>query len=176
MWRTLAVREFLNEGDDDNLLHDLVGDGGKYSSYRELYIDYPRVWLTIEAAKIKSKSSKWTATQHIGKHLIECGKCGCNCGNGGCECPGIPIESKFRYDRKERLGYHESRAVVSGGEGYQMSGGSFVVLNHFCEPCFERMLQLNAMDLGSGEVIDVRREDYVKVEAETLYDATNSIE
>ena len=38
-WRTLAKREFLNEGDDDSLLHDLVGEGGKYSTYRELYID-----------------------------------------------------------------------------------------------------------------------------------------
>ena len=172
VWRTLATREFLNEGDDDSLLHDLVGgDGGKYSTYRELYIDYPRVWLTIEAAKIKSKSSKWTAAQHIGKRMIECGKCGCNCGNGGGECPGIPIESKFRFDRKERLGYYESRAFVPGGEGYQMSGGSMVMLNHFCEPCFERMLQLDVRDFG-GESVDVSREDYDKVEGETLYDAT----
>lgn len=49
-----------------------------------------------------------------------------NCGNGG-ECPGIPIESKFRFDWKERLGRHESRADVSGGEGYQMSGGGISV-------------------------------------------------
>jgi hypothetical protein len=53
-----------------------------------------------------------------------------------------------------------------------MSGGSMVVLNHFCEPCFERMLELDVRDLGSGEVISVDRDDYEKVEGKTLYDET----
>ena len=179
VWRALAKREWpdvgnliVNRGDDND------GSGvdddlpiGKYSTYRELYVNYPRVWLTMEAARIKT-SPNWAKVHHMGKGMLECGKCGCNCGNGGIECPGIPIESKFRFDRKDRLGYHESRAEVPGGEGYQMSRGSMVVLNHFCEPCFERMLGLDMWDFGSGEIIKVRREDYDKVESETLYDGT----
>lgn len=47
-----------------------------------------------------------------------------------------------------------------------------VVLKHFCEPCFERMLGLNMWDIMTGEIIKVKREDYDKVEGETLYDAT----
>ncbi|KAK1739839.1 hypothetical protein QTG54_009598 [Skeletonema marinoi] len=175
IWRALATREWP---DVDNLIDNASsGDDlpvGIYSSYRELYIHYPRVWLTMEAAKIKA-SPKWTKMEHMGKYgTIECGKCGCNCGNSCGECPGIPIESKFRFDRKERLAYYESRADVPIGEGYQMSGGSMVVLNHFCEPCFERMLELDVRDLGSGEVISVDRDDYDKVEGKTLYDETTN--
>jgi hypothetical protein len=174
IWKALATREWPDVGnlivtkeDVGDIMNDDGGTGadipvGKYSSYRELYIDYPRVWLTMEAAKIKA-SPKWMKTEHMGKYgIIECGKCGCNCGNGSDECPGIPIKSKIRFDRRERLGYYECRADVPGGEGYIMSGGSMVVLNHFCEPCFERMLELEV----------VNREDYDRVAGKNVYDET----
>ena len=126
---------------------------GKYSSYRALYIDYPRVWLTMSAKKIKA-SPKWTKIEHMGKHgTIECGRCGCNCGNVG-NCPGIPIESKYRFDRRERLGYYESRAFGECG---------IVVLNHFCEPCFEKLNSI--CDL-------IQRGDYDKVCAKNVYEET----
>lgn len=116
IWGALAKREWP----DITMVDGYVAGGGlpdgNYENFRELYVDYPRVWLTIEAAKIKT-SPKWTTMQHIGRHgNLECGKCGCNCGNGSGECPGIPIESEYRYDRRERLGYYEARAYVSRGE------------------------------------------------------------
>ena len=164
IWRALATREWPGVGnlvlnrDDDNFMNDdgSVSDElpvGKYSSYRALYIDYPRVWLTMSAKKIKA-SPKWTKIEHMGKHgTIECGRCGCNCGNVG-DCPGIPIESKYRFDRRERLGYYESRAFGECG---------IVVLNHFCEPCFEKLNSI--CDL-------IQRGDYDKVCAKNVYEET----
>ncbi len=46
-----------------------------------------------------------------------------------------------------------------------------VALNHFCEPCFERMLELECRDFG-GEVVSVSRDDYDKVAGTNIFDET----
>ncbi len=47
-----------------------------------------------------------------------------------------------------------------------------VVLNHFCEPCFERMLELQVQSIGGGGLISVSRDDYDKVAGTNIFDET----
>ena len=157
LWATLAKMLWPDVG---RLVVDNDGNG-HYQLYRELFVDLPRVWLTMESARVKSLP-KWSRMQHLGKNgTIECGKCGCNCSNGSL-CPGIPIESDYRWERREKLGYYECRVTCPQGEGYQMSGGMFVATNFFCQQCFDRMVELEV----------VKTEDYDRVAGTTLFDET----
>ncbi len=56
-----------------------------------------------------------------------------------------------------------------------MSGGSMVVLNHFCEPCFERMLEqeVQVQGIGGGGLTSLSRDDYDKVAGTNIFDETN---
>lgn len=85
VWRALAKIEWpdvgnliVNRGDDDD---NSGGDDDipieKYSTYRQLYVNHPRVWLTMEAARINT-SPNWAKVQHMRKWTLECGRCGCN--------------------------------------------------------------------------------------------------
>ena len=152
-----------NNVDDDGENKDSIAHPRlTYSSYRELFIDYPRVWLTMEAARVRLTRPEWTVAKHLGHgRVLECGKCGCNCSNGSL-CPGIPMESEYRYERKTKLGYYESRVDVPDGEGYEMSDFTFVAVNRFCEPCFERLVELEI----------VKREDYDKVAGTNILEET----
>ena len=86
----------------------------------------------------------------------------------------LVFQSSPNFDSIEKRGWDTTcpRQMFLVERGYKMSGGTMVVLKHFCEPCFERMLGLNMWDIMTGEIIKVKREDYDKVEGETLYDAT----
>lgn len=47
-----------------------------------------------------------------------------------------------------------------------------VALNHFCEPCFERMLELQIQGIGGGGLTSVSRDDYDKVAGTNIFDET----
>lgn len=165
LWKTLATSIWSDVG---KLVSTTDGGGGVgygdgfASNYRELFINYPRTWLTMEASKVKLLP-KWSKVQHLSKHggIIECGKCGCNCSNGSL-CPGIPMKSTNRWERMEKKGYYECREMVPAGEGYQMSNYSMVAVNYFCETCFERVIELEV----------VKREDYDMVAGSNIFDET----
>ena len=55
-----------------------------------------------------------------------------------------------------------------------MSGGSIVALNHFCEPCFERMLEQEVQVQGilGGGLTSLSRDDYDKVAGTNIFDET----
>jgi len=55
-----------------------------------------RPWLAAEADRVKSLP-KWSELTH---HDVECGRCGCNCADG--ECGGIPINTDFRWEKKDQ--------------------------------------------------------------------------
>ena len=50
-----------------------------------------------------------------------------------------------------------------------------VVLNHFCEPCFERMLEpeVQVQGIGGGGLTSLSRDDYDKVAGTNIFDETN---
>ena len=105
LWKMLAGRIWPDVGKLVSSPND-VGDGGNVASnYRDLFVNYPLTWLTMEASKIQLLP-EWSKVQHLSKHggIIECGKCGCNCSNGSL-CPGIPMKTTNRWERKEQLGY-----------------------------------------------------------------------
>ena len=176
LWKIVALRKWPYVDSIVTIGSD-GGEGGEddsntnFTSYRDLFVNYPKAWLTMEAARVKALP-QWSKARHIGKWgTLECGKCGCNC--NGEECPGIDIESAFRWERRETLGYFSNRASVPNGEGYQMSGGSMVALNRFCEPCFERMIELG--ETPKHSILPnafVKREDYERVAGSNLFDAT----
>ena len=171
----LVVSELDNNDIDNGDLE--MGDGhqSKCATYRELFINYPSTWLTMEAARVQALP-QWSKARHLHSKggTLECGKCGCNC--NGEDCPGIDIESEFRWERRgESLGYFSCRASVPAGEGYQMSGGTMVKLNRFCEPCFERMIELGETPQHSVlPSAHVKREDYERVAGSNLFEATTN--
>ena len=97
VWKVLATTMRVwkvkdgskSDGQTDFLTSTMARLG--VTSYKSLFCD-PRLWLEMSAARVKSLP-QWSEDKHpIG---IECGKCGCNC--------GIPIEGKWRWERKEQL-------------------------------------------------------------------------
>ena len=184
IWKTLATRIWpevgrlvVSELDINDIDNDIDEDSGmvdghlpKCTTYRELFINYPSTASRVQALP------QWSKARHLHSKggTLECGKCGCNC--NGEDCPGIDIESEFRWERRgESLGYFSCRASVPAGEGYQMSGGTMVKLNRFCEPCFERMIELGETPQHSVlPSAHVKREDYERVAGSNLFEATTN--
>ena len=67
------------------------------------------------------------------------------------------------------------REECPDGLGYKMSGGHFVRIRRFCEPCFERLLEAKTgyIDDDGSEVTEpfLNTEDYERTKGETLYDS-----
>ena len=192
IWKTLATRiwpevgrlvvsELDNNAINDGSGEDLDMDDGhqsKCTTYRELFINYPSTWLKMEAERVQVLP-QWSKARHLHSKggTLECGRCGCNC--SGENCPGIDIETEFRWERKnaDDLGYFSSRATVPAGEGYQHSGGTMVKINQFCEPCFERMVELGETPPSNDDWhsnAHVKREDYERIAGCNLFDATTN--
>jgi len=194
IWKTLATRIWpevgklvVSELDNNDIDNDIDEDSGmdmddghqpKCTTYRELFINYPSTWLKMEVARVQALP-QWSKARHLHSKggTLECGKCGCNCNGEGC--PGIDIETDFRWERKnaDDLGYFSSRATVPAGEGYQHSGGTMVKISQFCEPCFERMVELGETPPSNDDWhsnAHVKREDYERVAGCNLFNATTN--
>lgn len=171
IWRALAQRIWPDVGRLIVVNGDDAGIGGggdeqpvRYATYRDLFVNYPRTWLTMEAEKVR-EIPKWSKNQHLSKRggVLECGKCGCNCNGDYYACPGIPMTSEYRWERREKKMGFDNRVTVPQGEGYHMSNFRWVVVNYFCEPCFERLDELEV----------VNRDDYDRVLGTNIFDEVN---
>lgn len=153
-WKELCCRFWPNSA-----TAPLPRGGGHREIFREkaekAEAPDPQEWLNSALTKVQSLP-KWNDLIHYG---LECGRCGCNCSDG--MCPLIPTEGEFRYDHLLPKPWPLNREFVDPGEGYQMSGGSMIAVNTFCEPCFERLVEKEILD-GA---------DYQKVRAGTLLDS-----